>query len=157
MCSISTTVTKFLLLNSFFFLDLHTKLDFLVTEVIICTNMSDSSGLLSFLQSMLSLYACCGFSVPALCSTDDRRHNIVNFSWGSSDSWWALEGIGVPVSYLNVWLISLVTAFCKRIIFKHDLYTHSMVVTVIVITGFLLQLCLDMGLPYISVVSLLWF
>lgn len=41
--------------------------------------MSNSSALVLFFQSMLSLYACCGFSVPALCNTDDRRCNIDNF------------------------------------------------------------------------------
>lgn len=56
------------------------KVELLVTEVVICTTMSNSSGLVLVLQSMLSLYACCGFSVPALCNTDDRRHNIDNFS-----------------------------------------------------------------------------
>lgn len=100
------------------------KVEFLVIEVIICTTMSNSSGLILFLQNMLSWYAYCGFSVPALCNTGDRRHNIDNFSWGSSDSWCALEGIGVLVSYQNVWLISLVAAFCKRIIFKRDLHTQ---------------------------------
>lgn len=88
--------------NSFswfiYFLDLHMKAEVLVTEVIICTTMSNSCGLVLFLQSMLSIYACCVFSVPSSRITDDRKHNIDNILWGSSDSWCALEGIGVPVS-----------------------------------------------------------
>lgn len=156
---------QLMLPNSFslnpFFLDLHMKVEFLVTEVIICTTMSNcqlqkifrfvSSGLISFFWNMLRLYACCGFSVPALCNTDDRRHNIDDFFWGSNDSWCAFEGIGVSVSYC----LANISYSYKRIVSKNYLYTHSVVVTVFVIASFLLQLCLDTCLPYISVVNLL--